>query len=82
MLAEPKNCLGLCGLIVPALISLPSAGSVLAKDLASAPVVYMTGASADQWTSQGVPNSILLQKPFAPAQLMTAVSQLLNAPPA
>lgn len=42
------------------------------------PVVYMTGAAADQWTSQGVPNSILLQKPFAPAQLVTAISQLLN----
>ncbi|MFG3593063.1 response regulator [Bradyrhizobium sp. RDI18] len=42
------------------------------------PVIYMTGASADEWTSQGVPNSILLQKPFAPAQLVTAVSQLLN----
>ena len=44
-------------------------------------VVYMTGASADQWPSQGVPGSILLQKPFAPAQLLTAVSQLLNATP-
>jgi DNA-binding response OmpR family regulator len=43
------------------------------------PVVYMTGAAADDWGSQGVPNSILLQKPFAPAQLVTAVSQLLNA---
>jgi DNA-binding response OmpR family regulator len=48
---------------------------------ANFPVVYMTGASAGQWTSQGVPNSILLQKPFAPAQLVTAVSQLLNAVP-
>jgi DNA-binding response OmpR family regulator len=43
------------------------------------PVIYMTGASADQWASQGVPNSILLKKPFAPAQLVTAISQLLNA---
>jgi CheY-like chemotaxis protein len=43
------------------------------------PVVYMTGASEDQWPSHGVPNSILLTKPFAPAQLVTAVSQLLNA---
>jgi CheY-like chemotaxis protein len=43
------------------------------------PIVYMTGASADQWASSGVPNSILLTKPFAPAQLVTAVSQLLNA---
>src|SRR5205809_4520947 len=42
------------------------------------PVVYMTGAAADDWAAQGVPNSILLQKPFAPAQLVIAVSQLLN----
>jgi DNA-binding response OmpR family regulator len=44
----------------------------------SFPVVYVTGAAAEQWTSHGVPNSILLEKPFAPAQLVTAVSQLLN----
>jgi DNA-binding response OmpR family regulator len=43
------------------------------------PVIYMTGAAAEQWASRGVPNSILLTKPFAPAQLVTAVSQLLNA---
>ena len=45
------------------------------------PIVYMTGvvgAAADQWASKGVPNSVLLTKPFAPAQLVTAVSQLLN----
>jgi DNA-binding response OmpR family regulator len=48
------------------------------------PVVYVTGAAADEWASRGVPNSILLQKPFAPAQLVTAISQLLNVgnPPA
>ena len=51
------------------------------ETVADFPVVYMTGAAADQWTSQGVPNSVLLQKPFAPAQLVTAVSQLLNAVP-
>jgi len=44
-------------------------------------VVYMTGAAAEQWTSQGVPNSLLLNKPFAPAQVVTAVSQLLNQTP-
>lgn len=44
----------------------------------SFPVIYMTGAAADQWGSQGVPNSVLLQKPFAPAQLVTALSNLLN----
>jgi len=42
------------------------------------PVVYITGANADEWAFQGVPNSVLLTKPFAPAQLVTAVSNLLN----
>ncbi|MGJ4944019.1 response regulator [Bradyrhizobium sp. HKCCYLS1011] len=42
------------------------------------PVVYITGEAADHWASQGVPNSILVKKPFAPAQLVTAISQLLN----
>jgi DNA-binding response OmpR family regulator len=42
------------------------------------PVVYMSGDSAEDWASKGVPNSIMLSKPFAPAQLVTAVSQLLN----
>jgi CheY-like chemotaxis protein len=43
------------------------------------PIIYMTGAAAVDWAANGVPNSILLPKPFAPAQLLTAVSQLLNA---
>jgi DNA-binding response OmpR family regulator len=43
------------------------------------PVVYMSGASADEWPSRGVPNSIMLIKPFAPAQLVTAVANLLNS---
>ncbi len=47
------------------------------------PVVYMSGDSAEDWSSRGVPDSIMLSKPFAPAQLVTAVSQVLNsAPPA
>jgi len=43
------------------------------------PIVYMSGAHAEDWASKGVPNSIMLAKPFAPAQLVTAVSQLLNS---
>jgi len=42
------------------------------------PVVYMTSASAPDWKSQGVVDSVLLEKPFAPAQLAAAVSQLLD----
>jgi DNA-binding response OmpR family regulator len=45
------------------------------------PVIYMTGAAADKWAFHGVPNSILLEKPFAAAQLLTALSNLLNAAP-
>jgi DNA-binding response OmpR family regulator len=45
------------------------------------PVIYMTGADAAEWAIQGVPKSILLNKPFAPAQLVTAVAQLLNDSP-
>lgn len=39
-------------------------------------VVYMTGDSAADWASQGVPSSVMVQKPFAMAQLITAVSSL------
>lgn len=41
-------------------------------------VVYMTGGSGHEWASLGVPNSIMIAKPFAPAQVVTAVAQLLN----
>lgn len=35
------------------------------------PFVYMTGTAAEDWARFGVPNSIDLTKPFAPAQLVT-----------
>lgn len=43
------------------------------------PVVYMSCNSAEDWSSKGVPNSIMLSKQFAPAQLVTAVARLLNS---
>lgn len=42
------------------------------------PVLYMTSASAPDWKSQGVDGSVLIEKPFAPAQLTAALSQLLQ----
>lgn len=42
------------------------------------PVVYITASEGHDWASLGVPNSVLIEKPFAPAQVLTAVSQLLN----
>lgn len=44
------------------------------------PVVYITGDSAADWPAYGVPNSLILQKPFADAQLVAAISSLLNDP--
>jgi DNA-binding response OmpR family regulator len=43
------------------------------------PIVYMSGRNAAEWASKGVPNSIMLEKPFAPAQLVTAIANLLNS---
>jgi len=45
---------------------------------ASVAVVYVTGDSAADWPARGVPKSVVLQKPFAGAQLVTAVATLLN----
>jgi CheY-like chemotaxis protein len=50
------------------------------------PIVYMTGDSSHEWASKGVPGSVILAKPFAPAQLVTAISTLateadMHAPP-
>lgn len=42
------------------------------------PVVYTTGDSAHEWTAKGVPKSVMIQKPYAQAQLITAISTLLT----
>lgn len=41
-------------------------------------VVYVTGDSASDWSAQGVPGSLVLQKPVADAQILTGISTLLN----
>ena len=41
-------------------------------------IVYMSGDSSADWSSEGVPNSLMLTKPFAMAQIITAVSELIN----
>lgn len=45
------------------------------------PVVYMSGDSAHEHSAYGVPDSVIIQKPFALAQIVTAISALLNAVP-
>ena len=42
-------------------------------------VVYVTSADSSEWAANGVPNSVFVSKPFANAQIVVAVSELLNA---
>ncbi len=42
------------------------------------PIVYKSGYAAGDWSAQGVPHSTLVPKPFAPAQIVTAISSLIN----
>lgn len=42
------------------------------------PVIYMSGASHGDWSSRGVPKSVMLLKPFASAQLITALATLIT----
>jgi CheY-like chemotaxis protein len=55
---------------------LACAARARASDLA---VVYISGASGHDWASRGVPHSLMITKPFAPAQIVVAISSLLVA---
>lgn len=45
--------------------------------VAGMPIVYVSAASDRDWAAQGVPGSVMVAKPFAPAQLVVAISSLL-----
>lgn len=44
----------------------------------SVAVVYVSGDSVHEWAAKGVPNSVMVSKPFVPVQVITALSTLLN----
>lgn len=44
-------------------------------------VIYITGDSMGDWRANGVPDSMLITKPFVAAQMVAAVMTLLNQPP-
>ena len=48
----------------------------------SLPVVYMSGDSAHDHDAFGVPDSVMIQKPFVIAKIVTALTALLNRRPA
>jgi hypothetical protein len=41
------------------------------------PIVYLDGASAHQWPSKGVPNSVVVATPFVVGELIATVTLLL-----
>jgi DNA-binding response OmpR family regulator len=74
---------GFCALVTDVRLGKGPSGWDVARHAremhASLPVVYITGDSAADHSAYGVPESIMIQKPFVSVQIITAVSTLLNA---
>ncbi len=72
----------ICGLITDINMGKSTDGWALARHARERnpglPVVYMTGGASHEWTAHGVPLSTLVPKPFAVAQIVTAIAALLN----
>ena len=54
----------------------------LAREIRAAkpalPVIYISGDSDVHWPSEGVPNSVMISKPFFMPQITIALANLLN----
>lgn len=76
-----KHAADLRGLITDVNLGDGPDGWVIAREarqlMAGLPVVYVSGASDHEWTSEGVPGSTIIAKPFASTQLVVAISALL-----
>jgi len=48
------------------------------RDRPDLAVLYMTGDSAADWPVEGVPRSMIVQKPFAVGQIVTAISTMIT----
>jgi DNA-binding response OmpR family regulator len=42
------------------------------------PVIYVSGDSGHEWAAHGVPNSIMISKPFAVMEVVVALASLRN----
>lgn len=73
------------GLITDVRLGAGQSGWDIARHLRQAdstiPVIYISGDSAIHWGAEGVPNSVMITKPFVLAQIITALSTLLNQQP-
>jgi DNA-binding response OmpR family regulator len=45
------------------------------------PVIYVSAEGAEDWPSLGVPNSLMITKPFVMPQIITGLATLLNQAP-
>jgi CheY-like chemotaxis protein len=75
---QDQICAVITDIRMPGVLSGWDVGRRARELLPFLPVIYMTGDSSSEWQAHGVPGSILLAKPFVDAQLITAVSTLLN----
>jgi DNA-binding response OmpR family regulator len=46
------------------------------------PIVYVSGLCEGEWSVKGVPQSLMIAKPFAPAQITVALASLMVLPTA
>lgn len=42
------------------------------------PMIYMSGDSSHEWEAHGVPDSVMVPKPFVHSQIITALATLMN----
>lgn len=81
-LAEINRRDELCGLITDVNLGSATSGWEVARHARSKfpgiAVVYISGDSVASWPAEGVPHSLILQKPFADAQILGAITTLLN----
>ncbi len=71
---------GLCALVTDINLGPPPDGWDVARQARQLNkhlvVVYVSGDSAHQWRARGVPQSLLLEKPFAPDRVTQALAEL------
>lgn len=75
----------ICGLITDIQLNSELSGWDIAR-LARAmnpgmPVIYASGANGHDWPAQGVAGSVMITKPFVPAELVSAMIALLGDVP-
>jgi CheY-like chemotaxis protein len=70
----------LCGLVTDVDLGNCPNGWQVAREarefLPELPVVYVSGASAHEWGAMGVPESLIVAKPFSPHQIVAAMAFL------